>query len=207
MKKLCLAVVMVATTMMPLAMQVQAQPGGGGGGGMRGMRNSPKGRLGRLISNMGDLEKGGKAPLTSAQAKTVVTTLRPWSAKPRMTDAEAKALYMKLNGVLTTKQRNELDKEAAKERRFGGRSGGQGGAGGGRPGGGGAGGPGGAAPNMQQMRQTMQKMQGFMKTYNPLYPPTKYKELNSLPERMQGGFKRRYQAQQALLSQLAKKAK
>jgi hypothetical protein len=122
-----------------------------------------------------------------------------------MTDNEAKALYMKLNGVLTTKQRNELDKEAAKDRRFGGRSGGRSG-GGGQGGPGGAGGAGGA-PNMQQMRQAMQKLQGFVKIYNPLYPPTKYKEFNSMPEQMQSGFKRRYQAQQALLTQLAKKAR
>jgi hypothetical protein len=181
---------------------------------MGGRRNDPKFRLSGLMRGIGELEKGKKAALTKDQAKKVVAAVKPWQSKPKMSESEAKSLYMKLNAVLTTRQKNELDKMSAQNRRFGG-GGDRGGSGGGSrmgggPGGGGPGGPGGSPPSaaqMQQMRQRMQKLQGFFKTYNPFYPPTKYKELSNMPDRMQQGQKRRYQEQQALIAQLAKKAR
>jgi hypothetical protein len=81
--------------------------------------------------------------------------------------------------------------------------GGPGGPGGRRGPGGGPGVFGGGPPDPQQM----QKMQSFMKTYNPFYSPGSYKELKGLPDRMQEGYKRRYQEQQTLLTALARKAK
>jgi hypothetical protein len=50
-------------------------------------------------------------------------------------------------------------------------------------------------------------MEGFMKTYNPLYPPTSYKEIKELPERMQERFRDRHQDLQALMAALSRKAK
>ena len=53
----------------------------------------------------------------------------------------------------------------------------------------------------------MKKMEAFMKTFNPFYPPTSYKQLKELPRPMQEGMQRRYKETQAVLSQLAIKAK
>jgi ArsR family metal-binding transcriptional regulator len=55
----------------------------------------------------------------------------------------------------------------------------------------------------QQMRE---KMQGLMKTMNPFYPPTNYKEIKELPPRMQQRFTRRYDATRAVLTSLVQKA-
>jgi uncharacterized membrane protein YgcG len=207
MRKTWLAVAVTIGMIFPACVWAQ------GMGGPRGSRrNDPKFRLSGLMRGIGELERGKKAALNKAQAKRIVAAVRPWQNKPRMAESEAKSLYMKMNAVLTTRQKNELDKMAAQNRRFGGgengRAGGAGagGAGGGRMGGGFSS-PGGGAPSAAQMQQMRQRMQSFFKTYNPFYPPGKYKELNGMPDRMQGGFKRRYQEQQALLSQLAKKAR
>jgi hypothetical protein len=188
-----------------LAGPVMAQGGSGFGGGGDRRAQTPKRRLTRLLQNIEELEKAKKAPLTKPQAKTIVTVLSPWKAKTKMSDDEAKAIYGKVNGALTTKQKNEIDKIAALARRTGG--GGNWGGGGGQGGqGGGQGGPPDAA-RMAEMRQRMQKMQGFMKTYNPFYPPTKYAEFKSIPERMQERMTKSYQARISLLSKLAAKAK
>jgi hypothetical protein len=196
---------MAVTVAAPLAAHEQpggmGGPGGGfGGGGQRGnqMRNSPKGRLSRLIGGIAMLEKEKKAPLNAAQAKRIVTAIKPWRTRKTMSDDQAKSLYMSVNNVLTSKQKNELDRVAAKGRRFGGE----------RPEGQrGMGGPGGAPDpqRMQQMRAMMEKMRSIRKTMNPFYPPTGYAELKSAPERMREGMTRRYQRQNAVLAALAKK--
>ena len=172
--------------------KVQAQPPGGG------MRNSPKMRLGRLVMGIGLLERNKTNALTPAQAKRVVAAIAPWRSRATMSDEQAKGVFIKVNTALTTKQKNELDKEAAKFRHHGGGSDRQGGGmnNGQRP----------SDTQMQDMRKRMEKMRGFFQTYNPFYPPAKYKQLNDMPDRMQSGFKRRFAAQSALLSQLAKKA-
>lgn len=192
-----------------LPASVWAQGGGGGGGGFGGgnRQQSPKMQLGRLLRDIGELEKANKKPLTKDQAKKIVAAIKPWEKKPKMTDEDAKALRKTINDILTTAQKNELDKMAAQNRRMGG-----GGPGGGGPGGGGFGGAGGGGgqPNpqqQQQFRQTMQKMQEFFKTYNPFYPPNNYKELKELPERFREGFVRRYEARKEILTKLEKKAK
>lgn len=208
MKKWMVAVTLsAAVASSSLFSVVQAQGFGGGGGGRGGMNRSPKGRLTGLLRSIEELEKGRTKALSKAQAKTVVGVVAAWKAKPRMSDAEAKMVYTKLNGTLTTTQKNELDKIAAKNRRgFGGDRAGGGGRGG--PGGGGPGG--GGAPNPQQMaemRSRMKRMEGFFKTYNPLYPPTKYAEFKSMPDRMQDRFTKGYQARMSMVSKLAAKAK
>ena len=204
MKKTWIVVGLLAALIVPAV--VQAQGPGGGGGGARA-RNSPKRRLTGLVRAIGELEKGNKAPLTKDQAKKVLALVAPWRKRPKMTEDQAKALYMKMNAVLTTKQKNELDKMAALRRRNarGDREGGRGGFGGGGFGGGGGQPP--SPQQMQQFRQQMQKMQGFLKTYNPFYPPGNYRELKDMPDRMRQGWARRHQATVALLASLAKKAR
>lgn len=189
-----------APMLAPIAHAQSGGAGGGGGGRAGGMRNSPKGRLSRLVSGITGLEKEKKAPLTGAQAKRIATAIKPWRTRKTMSDDQAKGLYMSVNGVLTSKQKNELDRSAAKNRRFGGE----------RPEGrrGGAGGPGGGTRSpeqMKQMRAQMEKMRGMRKTMNPFFPPTGYAELKGAPDRMRQGMMRRYQAQNAALSAIAKK--
>jgi hypothetical protein len=183
------------------ASMVQAQGGAGGGGGMGGgmrNRNNPKSRLSSLWRGVGQLESS-KAPLSKAQARQIVALVRPWGSRPKMTEADAKNLYMKMNAVLTTRQKNELDKMVAMRRRTA-RGGGEDG---GRPGGAG----GNFDPQqMQKMRAQMQQMQGFLKTMNPFYPPSKYSEVKGLPDRMQQGFNRRYSSSHATLVALVRKA-
>lgn len=210
MKKFVLAASLSAAMMgnaLLATMSAQAQaPGGGGFGGGASQRNSPKRRLTGLIRNIGDLEKNNKKPLAKDQAKKVLAAVNPWKVKPKMTDDEAKKLYGTINTVLTSPQKNELDKMAAQNNHFG--SGDRGGQGGG----GGAGGPGGGGnppspEEMKKFQQTRQLMQTFMKTMNPFYPPQNYKELKSLPERMQESMAKRYKARTEILAKLAAKAK
>ena len=42
---------------------------------------------------------------------------------------------------------------------------------------------------------------------NPFYPPTEYKELKNVPERMKQGMNRRYAESRATLTALSRKAK
>jgi hypothetical protein len=192
------------------------------------MRNSPKARLSGLWRNLGELQKS-KAALSKDQAKKVVALVRPWSSRPKMTDAEAQSLQTKISAVLTTGQKDEMKKMATARRDstrggpggWGGRgSGGPGGPGGPRGGApGGWGGPRGGSPDgsggprggregidPQRMQQMREKMQGLMKTMNPFYPPTNYKEIKELPPRMQQRFTRRYDATRAVLTSLVQKA-
>lgn len=195
-----LSAAMLGSTLLTM---VPAQAQGGPAGGSN--RNSPKRRLTTLVRGIGELEKAKKAPLTKDQAKKIVAALSPWKAKPKMTEDEAKALYGKINTVLTTKQKNELDKMAAQGRRFGSGDRERGGAGGGGGQGGGQGGP--SDAERAQMRQRMQAMQGFMKTYNPFYPPQNYKEMKTAPERFKESFTSRYKSRMEVLTKLAAKAK
>jgi len=215
MKKLFVGLALLSATFTGVTgiATVQAQGmGGGGGGGGAAMRNSAKSRLSRVMRGIGALEQGKKMALNKAQAKQVVAIITPWQRKPHMSEAEAKTVYMKINKVLTTKQKNELDKIAAKNRRFGGeRNSGNGD----RPrGGGGWGGMGGIggggapdAAQMKQMRARMAAMRGFTQTMNPFYPPSKYAELQKAPERMREGMTRRYASQQKMIAQLRAKAR
>ncbi len=185
----------------------QAQGGGGQGGG-GGMNRTAKGRLSGLFRGIDELEKGKTKALTKAQAKTIMGVITAWKAKPKMSEDEAKSVYGKLNGALTTTQKNELDKIAAKNRKgFGSAGGGQGGPGGGGPGGG----PGGGGPpdakRMAEFRAQREKMAGFFKTYNPFYPITKYTEYKIMPDRMKDRFTKGYQSRMTLIGKLAAKAK
>jgi hypothetical protein len=194
------------------------------------MRNSPKARLSGLWRNLGELQKSNAA-LSKDQARKVVALVRPWSSRPKMTDAEAQRLHTSISAVLTAGQKDEMKKMAAARRdsmrggpggprgRDGRGPGGPGGGGprGGGPGGwggprgGGPGGPGGPrggreGMDPQRMQQMREKMQGLMKTMNPFYPPTNYQEVKELPPRAQQRFTRRYDATRAVLTSLVQKA-
>jgi len=205
MKKSLVVAGLVVGMIVPTIVMAQGPGGGGGFGGGGGGQRSMKGRLSGVIRGIGELEKSNKASLNKDQARKVLSFVRPWQGKPHMNDDEAKGLYMKINGVLNTKQKNELDRAAAQNRRL---MGGGGGFGGGGRQGGGPGGPGGGNPaDFQKFRQQMQQMQGFFKTYNPFYPPTSYKEFKQMPDRMKDRFTKGYQARVALLAKLAQVAR
>ena len=184
-----------------------AQGPGGGSGRGGAMNRTAKGRLSGLFRSIEDLEKGKTKALTKTQAKSILGIVAPWKTKTKMTEDEAKTVYGKINMALTSPQKNELDKIAAKNRRgFGSSSSGNGGGPGGGAGGGNNGGPP-DAKAMAEMRAQMQKMQGFMKTYNPFYPITKYAEFKALPDRMKERFTKGYQSRMSVLTKLAAKAK
>jgi hypothetical protein len=181
------------------------------------MRNSPKARLSGLWRNLGELQKS-KVALSRDQAKRVVALVRPWGSRPSMTDSQAQSLHTRIGAVLTSAQKEEMKKMALVRRDSmrgggpggprGGGSGGPGGWGGPRGGLGGPGGPRGGREGMdpQRMQQMRTRMQGLMKTMNPFYPPTSYKEIKELPPLMQQRFTRRYDATRAVLTSLVQKA-
>lgn len=180
-----------------LATLAWAQPGANGG-----FRRSAKMRIGMVLRGVGDLQHSS-APITKPQAQALLKVLRPWQQRPQMTETQATAVVVKLNGILTAKQKNELDKQAALRRRTsaGDRTGN------GQAGGRNGGGAGGGSFDRNEMRQRMQQMGAFMRTYNPLYPPNRYADFKKLPDRMQQSFMRRYQDRIKVLAMLAARAK
>ncbi|MBC8141756.1 MAG: hypothetical protein H7Y38_09995, partial [Armatimonadetes bacterium] len=93
--------------------------------------------LGQTLRAMEDMDKSAKTKFTPAQAKTILTVVNKWKAKPSITNEQATQINKDLTRPLTIPQIKAL--AAASNRRGGG---GQGG-GGGRPGGGGGQGGGG----------------------------------------------------------------
>lgn len=134
------------------------RPGGGGPGG-GGFQMSPEVQkkfqawrkwneahpnfrtLGQSVRAISDMDKDAKTKITKDQAKKMWAAVGPWTSKPTMSDADAKALNNKIVGALNTTQIKKMAAIQSEQRqRFGG---GPGGGGGGRPGGGGPGGGGG----------------------------------------------------------------
>ncbi len=202
-----------------LVSSVWAQPPGRPGG----MRDSAKRDVSRFVAGVGRLEEKGKAKLSTAQAKKVLDLVSPWRRKSTMTDAQAKDLAKKLNAVLTSAQTKELQSLRPRrgegrggpggDRRGGGdgprggrdgdrRGGGPGGPGGDRRGGG----PGGPGGRDGDWRKGMEKAEAFFKTHNPLAAPSLNPSYKQLPSQMQEGVKRRYDANNAVFTQLGKKA-
>lgn len=226
---------LLAATMTLIAMSgaLHAQPPmrgpGGFGGPPRGTegrmrRNDSKRQLDQLMRGLGQVERSA-APLNRAQAQRIVTLLRPWQSRPTMTQAQAKSLAANLNNVLTAQQKNLLN--ARREERRGARPDGMRGEGrggmrrprgeGGPPPRDGFGAPprrggfneprsGEGAFDPQAMRAQRQKMRGLRETINPLYPPSRYSQVKSLPARVQQGMMRRYQQTQATMSALTRRA-
>ena len=192
-------------------------PGGGMGGPGGGFRRSEKMQIGRFIREIGDMERDKKTPLNKKQAQKIVSTIAPWRKKAGMSDADAKKLYAALRDTLTAAQKKMLDQPPA----FGGPRGerpdgpprGEGGkrpngpppGGGGRDGGGRNGGGLRGGDFKPPSEADMKKMQAFMASYNPLYPPTSYAQIKSLPQPLQEGMTRRYKELQDILAKLAAK--
>ena len=204
----------------------EGRPPGGPG---REFRRSEKMQLGRFVREIGDIEKAKKTPLNKKQAQKIVATIAPWRKKASMSDADAKKLYAALRDTLTAEQKKVLDQRPS----FGGGGPrGEGGPRGDRPDGpprgerpngpppggprgeGGARGPGGprggdfkppTEAEMKKMQEGMKKMGEFMKTFNPFYPVTAYKQVKALPKPMQEGMERRYKEMNTVLYQLSVK--
>lgn len=121
-----------------------AQPGAAAGQ-MAAFREEHKYtfQLTGMVGGIGRLEAGTKAPLTPAQAKSILAVINPLKAQDTLTQDQAKEALRSIKEVLTEKQLNEIA-ATQQQRSFGrgnGGAGGTGGApGGGGPGAGGAGG-------------------------------------------------------------------
>lgn len=188
-----------------LVSAVWAQPPGRPGG----MRDNPKREVSRIIAGIGHLEKSGKAKLSTAQARKILDIVSPWRKRSTMNEAQAKDLNKKLRAVLTSTQTKELeswrpgrrDGQRGEQRR-GGPGRGEGKRGEGRGGNRreGSRGPGG------DWRKDMEKAEAFYKNHNPLASPSSNPAYKQMPSRMQEGMKRRYEATNAVLVALAKKA-
>lgn len=61
-------------------------------------------QLVRLVENIGRLEENGKAPLTSAQAKSVLAVLKPLRESDSLEEASARDAVTAMRGILTDKQ-------------------------------------------------------------------------------------------------------
>lgn len=141
----------LVTTLTPSA---NAQGGGFGGGGMPPEiqakikkwqkwreQNKDITAFSDMIFQLGELNKTDAA-LDKKQSGQVASILKPWRAKTKMTNDDAKGLQKKISGLLTTKQLKKMATIETPTQRMQ-RGGFGGGGGGGRPGGGGPGGPGG----------------------------------------------------------------
>lgn len=182
-----------------LVSAVWAQPPGRPGG----MRDNPKRDVSRFIAGVGHLEKSGKAKLSTTQARKILDIVSPWRRRSTMNEAQAKDLNKKLRAVLTSTQAKELQnwrpsrRNGQRGERRGGQGRGEGNRGEGR---GGNRGPGG------DWRKEMGKAEAYFKTSNPLASPSANPSYKQLPSQMQEGVKRRYEATNAVLAALAKKA-
>lgn len=121
------------------------QGAGAGNSAMTAFREEHKYtfQLTSMMGGIGRLEQDTKAPLTPAQAKSILAVINPLKTQATLTQDQAKEAMRGIKEVLTEKQLTEIAKP---QRQFG-RGNGAGG-GGGAPGGGGpgGGGPGGGAP-------------------------------------------------------------
>lgn len=200
---------MVGLLVAPLVSITHAQAPRDGAMRMRA-RNNGKMRLSQVWRGIRRLERSA-TPLSKDQARKVVALVRPWGNRPTMNEAQATALATRISAVLSARQKSELAKARRMNRRErGGRPRGERGDRARREGGDGMrrerrrGGSGGQ--QMGQMRASMQKMRGIAQTMNPFYPPSKYREIQSLPPRMREGLNRYYQSSHEILVALVRKA-
>ena len=210
-----------------------------GRGPRDGMRGGPergpraKGELNRVWHDIADLE-GSKLALSQSQSAKVVALVLPVSKQKTLSDTSAKTLATKIEAVLTSAQRAQLDKNRPPR-----------GPRGERPPGGPMDGPpprdengprnfgtpprdedgprnfgppprdedgprdfgprGDGPPRMN--REDFEKVRPFMDALNPFYAPTGYAGFKSLPADFQKDVARRYGERRALLETLSKRAK
>src|SRR5687768_16727932 len=103
----------VAGALLALAVSVAAQvPGGapGGGGGMPPQmqkymaQNKYKMQMRQQIRALNEINRNPATALTSGQAKQLLTVLKPWTVKPKMTEEDAKGIMRSVKKVLTSRQ-------------------------------------------------------------------------------------------------------
>jgi hypothetical protein len=143
--------------LLALAVSVTAQVPGGGPGGGGGMppqmqkfmaQNKYKMQMRQQIRAINEINRNPATAITATQAKQLLGILKPWTAKPKMTEEDAKGIMRSVKKVMNARQLTAMG-NVKPQRGFGGGGGrpggGPGGPGafGGRPGGGGPGGPGG----------------------------------------------------------------
>ena len=152
--------------------------GGGNGSQFAQFREEHKFtfQLTQMVRKIGEIDKNPKYALKPAQAKKILSVIKPLRAKPKMTQEQAKTALKQLKAALTIDQLNAM---ARIKDRPGGRPGGPGGPGapGMRPGGGagapGMGRPGGNGAGAQGARPRMDP--NAMKNFNPFYKDPKAK--------------------------------
>ena len=114
-----------------------SQPGGGGamGGQFAQFREAHKFtfQLTSMVGNIAQLDTDGVAPLTPAQAKTMLGILTPLRTKASLTQDEAKETLKALKQVLTEQQLTEIGKMKPRRSTRGGQGQGMRGSGGHRP--------------------------------------------------------------------------
>lgn len=138
-------------------------PGGAGMGKDFQRQHQYTLQLVRLVNNIGRMESSGKAPLTQAQAKSILAVLQPLRQHSSLDETAAKDGLKALQAVLTDKQRSAIAVLPA-EHPF--RQGPSGGPGAQPP----AGGPGGQ-PGPQPAGPPPGSGPQEMKEFNPLNPP------------------------------------
>ena len=193
---------------------------GGEDGPRRRGPASAKRQLSGLWRGLERVER--QAPLSQQQAARVVNLVRPWTARPQMSESAAAQLQTQLAAVWTPAQREILERRG----RGGGRDGGPRGEGrgdgegrrergprgeggfGGRRGEGGERGPrGGEGRGAGLSREQRQAFRGFMENLNPFYAPTGYSQWKSLPQPMQERLAKRYREGRETLESLSRKAR
>lgn len=156
--RLLLLSAVVALATVPALAQGPGGPGGGGpgGGGPGGGAMSPafqkfmaqnkyKMQMRQQVRAIGEIDRNPATRLSPAQAKQLLAVLKPWTAKDKMTEEDAKGIMRSVKKTMNARQLNAMAQ--VKPGRGGGFGGGRPGGGFGGPGGGGGfGGPGGGGP-------------------------------------------------------------
>lgn len=117
-------------------------------------------QLSSMAVNVGRMEREGVAPLTPAQAKSILAVLNPLRTKSTLTQDEAKEAIKGIKQVLTEQQLTEIGKMNARSRQ-GGRQG--------QRGGGQRSGQQGQRGGQQGQRPQVDP--ATMKNFNPFNPP------------------------------------
>jgi hypothetical protein len=156
----------------------QAPPGGGGpgGGGMPPefqkfmAQNKYKMQMRQQLRAINEINRDPATAITPGQAKQLLAVLKPWSAKPKMTEEDAKTIMRSVKKVMTPKQLTAMGNVKPQGRGgFGGGPGGGSGGGGGGPQraggpGGGPGGPGGGPGGGRRFDPSRMKDANFLST-------------------------------------------
>src|SRR3954467_5848228 len=101
---------LLSLVVLPAMAQAPGAPGGPGGGGMppqfqkfmeqtkyrRQMRNQ--------LRSIGEINRDPSTAVTPAQAKQLLTIVKPWTTKDKMSEEDAKTIMRSVKKVMTAKQ-------------------------------------------------------------------------------------------------------